>query len=746
MILSILATIALLGAAGEGATYIRAGNVFDGERFIGSRVIVVEDGLIEAVEDSGFAVPAGVAVIEAADATVMPGLIDGHIRFMAAAKPYVDSIEKNGWGRLAAEEVSAFPDNRRHLLMNGVTGIIDMGAPIATYRGLRKSLDKGSIVGPELYFPGPLITAPGGHPAGTTYVGEHDLIDLATFQTNDTGIVRQKVAALARDGADFIAIVYDRTPYPGREVPRLRLEVAEAAIAEAHRRGLKVFAHVGSEEEAGDMVHAGADGIEHGFKSTSDSLLAEMAARGVFFTPTICAYVHRAQAVVQDMKQTLRRAWELGVPLVVGTDYPASCGDNCGDDIFTEMRMFEEVGIPRLAVLQAATSDPARKLGRAEELGRIAPGYRANLVFIRGSADAGTLSADRVTRVMLHGRTVVQDGRVCTDCEDGFRETSLSFLGYPYWDPLLSVLVGASATDFDLFRTGIAASADVLFSVRNMWFANVALDLPSPVPRTALRTGAHFDNQNRLFYGLGNNTGLGDTTEYSNLIFREWASGRTRILGPWKALSTVVLDQSTLSPYHHGKALPDTLAGNSGGDEVAVSLALAHDTRDHQTNPWYGHYISVGAQAAPALLSHGHSFQKATFDARGYVSPVHRHILAGRLLCQQAFGDVPFHYLPEFGGDTLGRGYLPFRFRDRVSVIGQLEYRFPIWSFISGVAFADLGQFQPAIGKFSIDGFHPSVGFGPRFCFGPNESSMIGIDVGFTPEGWNLVLHNGQVF
>jgi hypothetical protein len=102
--------------------------------------------------------------------------------------------------------------------------------------------------------------------------------------------------------------------------------------------------------------------------------------------------------------------------------------------------------------------------------------------------------------------------------------------------------------------------------------------------------------------------------------------------------------------------------------------------------------------------------------------------------------------MPEFGGDTLGRGYSPFRFRDRVSVIGQVEYRFPIWSFISGVAFADFGQFQPAIGKFRLNGFHPSVGFGPRVCFGPNESSMVGIDVGFTPEGWNLVLHNGQVF
>jgi imidazolonepropionase-like amidohydrolase len=98
VILSLLATIVLLGAAGDGATYIRAGNVFDGETFLGPRVVVVRNGQIEAVEDSGFRIPAGASVIEATDATVVPGLIDGHIRFMAPPKPYTDNIERHSWG------------------------------------------------------------------------------------------------------------------------------------------------------------------------------------------------------------------------------------------------------------------------------------------------------------------------------------------------------------------------------------------------------------------------------------------------------------------------------------------------------------------------------------------------------------------------------------------------------------------------------------------------------------------------
>jgi outer membrane protein assembly factor BamA len=195
-----------------------------------------------------------------------------------------------------------------------------------------------------------------------------------------------------------------------------------------------------------------------------------------------------------------------------------------------------------------------------------------------------------------------------------------------------------------------------------------------------------------------------------------------------------------------GRSLSDSLAGNAGGDEAMLSLSLAHDTRDHVNNPWYGRYIAATVQVAPALLPGGHSFQKVASDLRGYASPFHRHILAGRVLYQQAFGDVPFYFLPEFGGDTLGRGYLPYRLRDRVSIIGQFEYRFPVWSFISGAAFLDVGQFRSAPGEFTWAGFHPAFGFGPRFSLGANESSMLGIDVGFTPEGWNLVLHNGQVF
>jgi hypothetical protein len=419
--------------------------------------------------------------------------------------------------------------------------------------------------------------------------------------------------------------------------------------------------------------------------------------------------------------------------------------DKTAGSVFAAMASFEATGGSRVGALLAVTSVAAEQMGKERVVGVVAPGGRANLVFVNGAADTGVLSVGRISRVMLHGDVVIENGRPAPRYARKFRENSLSFYGYPYWDPLLSYLLGANVTDLDLFRAGVSASVDILYSTRNMWWTSVALGLPSPIPRTALRAGFHFDNQNRLYYGLGNDTKLSDSIEYANLIFREGASGVTRIARQWRLLTGLQFDQSKLSEYG-GRSLSDSLAGNAGGDEAMLSLSLAHDTRDHANNPWFGHYVAATVQVARAFLPGGHDYQKVALDVRGYASPFHRHILAGRVLYQQAFGDVPFYFLPEFGGDTLGRGYLPFRFRDRTSIIAQFEYRFPVWSFLSGAAFVDVGQFRGASGEFTWTGFHPAFGFGPRFSLGANESSMLGIDVGFTPEGWNLVLHNGQVF
>ncbi len=210
--------------------YIRAGRLFDGNQFLGGRVITINNGLIQEIYEESYQIPDSSYIIDASNCTVLPGLIDSHIHFMGAPMPYLSEIEKHSWGKLASEGISLFPEHRLHLLKNGITSIIDMGAPLKSYKKISKTMRKGKIVGPELYYPGPLITSPKGHPAGTFYTGQHDLILNGTFQVTEVAKARKEVEFLANQKVDFIKIVYDRMWYLKGGAPRLDLEVAKGIV------------------------------------------------------------------------------------------------------------------------------------------------------------------------------------------------------------------------------------------------------------------------------------------------------------------------------------------------------------------------------------------------------------------------------------------------------------------------------------------------------------------------------------
>jgi imidazolonepropionase-like amidohydrolase len=723
--------------------YIKAGQVFDGQRFLGSKIIEIGNGRIADIFDTDYYIPDKAKFIDASNSTLLPGFIDSHIHFMASPLPYIDEIEKNSFGRLASEGISLFPEHRKHLLMNGITTIVDMGSPLISYLRFKKALDEGKIIGPEIYFPGPLFTAPDGHPAGTTYTGQHDLIENGTVQVNNATIAGKKVDDLSKQGVSFIKIVYDSMWYRAGGAPRLDLNVAKVIIHEAHKLNLKVYAHVGSEPEALDMIRAGVDGIEHGFTSTSDTVFEEMTKRNLIFTPTISAYVHYAPKAVPFMQKTIQRASDLNVLIAMGTDFPASYGKNCGDDIFVEMNMLEDAGMSRTDVLKASTCTGAKKIGKENEIGSIAKGFKANLILYKGKIDSGILTPGRIEKVLLHGDVVIENGELPVRFTQKFRSKSFMIFPYGYPDLVTKFSVGMSVTEFNLLNTGTSMYADVAYSIRNMWSANIQLFIPSPVKMTTLYAGFHFDNVNRLFYGTGNNSLNSLETEYAATSFKGGISATTNWTKKLKLTYSIIFDQFKIRSDEN--VLPDTLPGSSGGHQTILGVSLAWDSRDHQNNPWKGIYLAVSPEVSPSFLSTD-NFQRISLDVRSYISPFHKHIIASRILYRQAFGEVPYYYMPDFGGSFIGRGYYFSRFIDRSGLYGQVEYRYPVWRILSGVAFADIGQVQNRAGLFKFNDFHYTFGFGPRFSFGSNENSIFGLDAGFTHEGMMIVFHTGHAF
>jgi imidazolonepropionase-like amidohydrolase len=179
------------------------------------------------------------------------------------------------------------------------------------------------------------------------------------LQVSEEQAARPQVAELAGRGVDFIKVVYDDgTLYGQGLVPRLEAHLVRKIAEEAHSRGLPVFANVGALEPGfREMIGCGVDGVEHCFVAgAATEVFSEMTAREVIFTPTLSIYDLFAPEVLPRMQETVRRAYEGGVTIAVGTDFPSSRFMDAGEGYLQELRLLEAAGLPRLEVLKAATA------------------------------------------------------------------------------------------------------------------------------------------------------------------------------------------------------------------------------------------------------------------------------------------------------------------------------------------------------------------------------------------------------
>ncbi len=760
--LALLAVGAGSTRADGGVTAIRAGAVFTGEELLADTVVVLEGERVRELVPARRYVPApGDRVVEAPGMTVIPGLIDAHVHLLSMPLPYLADIRRRGWGRAAAQAVSRVPGNRESFLRNGVTTVIDMGAPAADLVRLRRDLESGRLLGPDLWFAGPLFTAPGGHPAGTTYRGQHGLIDRATVQVARLPRALARVDALHGQGVDFIKLVVDDGAFYGpRKVPRLSLEAAKGIIDRAHAHGLPAIAHLGADAGGfSDLVALGVDGVEHDFAwpagegvEAGEALFCEMAARGTFFTPTLVIYELLAPRALAAMQESVRRAHAAGVPIAAGTDFPVSAGMDAGENLYRELRLLEEAGLTRLEALRAATADAARKIGRDGEAGRLLPGRRANLVLLEGDVREGAITPQRVRQVILHGRVVFDDGRLREGLRRGLRYRPAMLFPYAGYDALAGGLFGLNLMDFDLFRTGIALTTAAAISTRGAFGVDLALSPPSPVPATTLEAAIHFDNFPRRWFGWGNDTRPADALIYGSRLLEARVGGSTA-LGHGLRLGTAFLLSGTGCTPLGGDPLP-AVTGMGGGLTTALQLEVAHDTRDSPAAPWSGGREALSVLLSGPLLGSSYTFQRVQLDLRRWLSlsppgASAHHVLAGRLVAAQSFGGAPFPFAPDYGGPTLGRGFPSDRFLGDVGLYAQLEYRFPVWSVLGGVLFADAGQVRGAWRELTLDGFHPCAGAGLRVAF--SESSILAADLGFNGDppaegGWAFWIRTGHAF
>lgn len=369
--------------------------------------------------------PDEASVVDLKGFTIMPGLIDCHLHIGGFV------IDDPDWQfsflyfiPFLWDYFHNFSHRRKLAIQNGVTTIRSAGDLYPHIIQLRDKIESGKLTGPRIFAPGPIFTAPGGHPAGTIYKRNRYIVEHATRQVSDTRSAIEEVKRLAEGGVDCIKVVYSKTnPMDlSREVPQLELGVLEAIVDQAHSDNLRVMVHTGSANETRDTVSVGADSIEHGILPGADSIefqnsvIMTMVEKGTYYVPTLAiAWAYRSMYpdLFSNSKKLLKKLHSQGVNVALGTD-SGTPGVVIGKAVHKELELMVEAGLSPMDAIVASTKNAAENLGKGSQLGTIEEGKLADMIVV--SKDP----LEDITNT-IGINLVIKDGKILVDRLDKSR-------------------------------------------------------------------------------------------------------------------------------------------------------------------------------------------------------------------------------------------------------------------------------------------------------------------------------------
>jgi imidazolonepropionase-like amidohydrolase len=349
----------------------------------GMRTVRIVDGAIADLGGHGGEPDDAGRTLDANGAYLVPGLIDVHAHLQTPTES-IDSFSLS----YAAGEI--FGDYRRHraeYLASGVTSVRDTGGAAAVSLHFRQALAKERLASPRVFTVARLITSPGGHPVGTIW--SRNIAAAGAIQARDRASMLQAIDDdFSNFRPDALKVIYGTID---RARTRLSENLMRDAIAAAARHGVPSIVHAERTDEVWSAVRAGATGIEHiaSMPDLPEGLLTELRERRPFVDPTFGEYRvllvrnGRSRTQVEDALATSRaivaRVAAAGVPLVAGTDAPLV---PFGHGLHGELHELEHVGLTAREILRIVTVNNAAYLGRASTLGRVARGFRADLILV----------------------------------------------------------------------------------------------------------------------------------------------------------------------------------------------------------------------------------------------------------------------------------------------------------------------------------------------------------------------------
>ena len=382
----------------------------------GPATVTVTDGRIVSIVDGFQPAPEGAKLIRLEGHTLVLGLIDLHVHLTGdpGGDFWREAVEPAEWGVVVGAK------NAEATVRAGFTTVREAGSAQQTAFALRRGTEEGLITGPRIIAAGPPLAIIGGHGDVTGFLPEINEILSSGYSCTGAVECAAKVRRASQNGANVIKITATGgvLSQQGRGLEAHFTDTEMKSIADtAHSLGLKVMAHAHGARGIEAASRAGIDTIEHG-TYLDEAAAREMVKNGTVLVPTLMAFQgvterlgqgiytpvveDKIRAVSETAKTFMGKAMKWGVPIAFGTDAGVfEHGRNAG-----EFALMRAQGMSDRDALASATTRAAEVLGMEDEIGRIAPGYSADIIAISGNPLEDIAVLENVDWVMVRGKVV----------------------------------------------------------------------------------------------------------------------------------------------------------------------------------------------------------------------------------------------------------------------------------------------------------------------------------------------------
>ena len=396
----------------------------------GMSILISDEHIVAIAKTSKMKAPANAEILDGDGKFLIPGLWNMHVHLGTYA---------NGKRALAA------------YLVEGITGVRDMGSPLDDILRLRSEVDQGAINGPHLVVAGPIVQGP------------------LPFQmpmlisVKDVTAARQTVKMLKNRGVDFIK-VQDAIPrdiyvavadearnehisfvghVPPTVLPEEASDLGQRSIehlggrfwgllvgssdreSELHTDEIQMYHNILTALDrkepppSANMRSAFTEAVVESYDSQrAVKLISRFKRNDTWQCPTLVV-LHTLWADGETQYSSEDHLWaerliskesgliaimqKAGVGLLAGTDLPP---DAEGGTIHDELAALVKAGLTPMQALESATSNPAKFLGRLPSSGTVEQGKSADLVLLNANPLEDIHNTRQISAVILRGRIV----------------------------------------------------------------------------------------------------------------------------------------------------------------------------------------------------------------------------------------------------------------------------------------------------------------------------------------------------